>query len=235
MNVESSRPQAPEQRTSEKRPAARALARLRRPTLALALCAEVAVVSLAACAARRPANLDNSCAMFDEKRSWYDATRRSQKRWGVPIHVQLAIMHQESSFKSQAKPPRKKFLWIFPGRRPSSASGYTQALDETWEQYVRESGNRGANRDDFRDSADFIGWYGDGASRRAGVPRTDAYRMYLAYHEGPGGYMRGTYKNKPWLIRVAGKVRNRSNLYQSQLVTCEDRLRPRWWQFWRSS
>lgn len=193
----------------------------------------VIVAAITGCSASRPADVDNCCAMFDERRSWYDASSRARKRWGIPIHVQLAIIHQESSFKADARPPRTRILWIFPGPRPSSARGYTQALDETWSQYKKETGNRGADRDDFRDSTDFIGWYGATANRRARVPRDDAYRMYLAYHEGPGGYLRGTHRSKPWLTRVAGKVNARAERYRRQLLDCETRLRPRWWQFWR--
>ena len=199
----------------------------------LGLTAHILVLSLAGCTARAPSNLDNSCAIFDEKRSWYRATSRSQKRWGVPIHVQLAIIHQESRFQADAKPPRRKILWIIPGPRPSTAEGYTQALDITWDEYRKLTGNRGADRDDFDDSVDFIGWYGDRSTRRAGISRSDAYRQYLAYHEGAGGYLRGTYKNKGWLVRVAAKVRDRADRYRRQLTTCEDRFKARWWQFWR--
>ena len=57
---------------------------------------------------------------------------------------------------------------------------------------------------------------------KAGIPRSDAYSLYLAYHEGIGGYKRKTYLQKPWLIQVAHKVKARSQLYQAQLNQCRD-------------
>ena len=54
----------------------------------------------------------------------------------------------------------------------SSAYGYAQALEGTWDDYRKDTGRRGADRDDFADSSDFIGWYMHGAAgERAGDPR----------------------------------------------------------------
>jgi len=188
--------------------------------------------SLGACAARPPRSIDDGCAIFDERRRWYFAAKDSYQRWGVPIHVQLAIIHQESRFRANAKPPRRKILWILPGPRLSDAAGYAQALDGTWGEYRRESGNGGADRDDFGDAVDFVGWYAARSARELGVPKDDAFDLYLAYHEGNGGFRRGTYRGKPWLIRTARGVEVRADRYRRQLATCEDRFRRRWWQFW---
>lgn len=193
------------------------------------------VLLLSGCSARPPRNIENSCAIFDAKSGWYRDTERSRKRWGVPIPVQLAIVHQESSFVHNAKPPRKKFLWIFPGPRPSSAVGYAQATRDAWIDYIRATGRRGADRDDFGDAVDFIGWYGEQSRRKCGIAKTDAYALYLAYHEGHGGYRRKTYLAKPWLVNVARKVASRSERYQRQLTACEGRLRRRGllrWLLW---
>jgi len=192
----------------------------------------VMTVLLAGCTASVPRNIDNCCSIFKERRSWYRDSRKAEKRWGVPVHVQLAIIHQESRFVAKARPPRTKFLWIFPGPRPSNSYGYTQALTETWENYMRDTGNRGADRDEFGDSVDFVGWYAARSARVNRLSKWDAYNLYLAYHEGDGGYRRGTYRNKTWLIRVAGKVRDRAGRYSAQLAGCKEDLEPRWWQFW---
>ncbi|MEN8184095.1 MAG: transglycosylase SLT domain-containing protein [Myxococcota bacterium] len=179
-----------------------------------------------------PHNPDDACAIFSEKRSWYRAAKRSTERWGVPEAVQLAIIHQESSFRSDARPPRTRILWIFPGPRPSSAYGYGQVLDETWARYQRATGNGGADRDDFGDVADFIGWYGQHIHRRTGIAKDDASKLYLAYHEGPGGYLRGTHKSKRWLLSAARQVDSRAMLYRVQVGSCRKRLERRWyWPF----
>lgn len=168
-----------------------------------------------------PDRPDNVCEIFREHEDWYDDAHDSYRRWGIPIPVLMAIMHQESRFHGDIKPPRTTCLWVFPGPRPSSAYGYSQALDPTWESYKRATGRSGADRDDFGDAIDFIGWYCNLSHTRCGIPKNDAYRLYLAYHEGQGGYSRGTYRNKGWLLNVAAKVKKRSDIYHGQLAACE--------------
>ena len=172
-----------------------------------------------------PEEKDNICAIFRAHREWYESARKSSERWGVPIPVLMAIIHQESSFISDAKPPRTSCLWVLPGPRPSSAYGYAQASDETWEEYQKSTGNTGADRDSFDDAVDFVGWYCDLSFRRCRIPKEDAYRLYLAYHEGHGGYNRKTYLRKKWLAPVARKVRARANTYRRQLDSCEGEFR----------
>ena len=53
-----------------------------------------------------------------------------------------------------------------------------------------------------------------------GIPLHDARNQYLAYHEGRTGYKRGTWRNKDWLVRIAGEVASRANMYERQLATC---------------
>ena len=138
----------------------------------------------------------NICEIFRENPEWYEMARESSKRWNVPIPILMAIIHQESSFISDAKPPRTSCLWIFPGPRPSSAYGYAQASDETWEEYLAGTGNTWADRDDFGDAVDFVGWYCDLSYRRSQISKQDTYNLYLAYHEGHGGFNRKTYLKK---------------------------------------
>ncbi len=171
-----------------------------------------------------PSNVADICSIFEQKRGWYRAADRSERRWGSPIPVMMAIIHQESSFRAKAKPKRKKILWVIPGFRSSSSYGYTQALAETWQRYIRDAGNYGADRDNFADSIDFVGWYNQQSHRRSGISKDDPYQLYLAYHEGHGGYNRRSYKNKQWLLAVAGKVASQSARYTSQLATCESRF-----------
>ena len=177
-----------------------------------------------ACLSGPPSDPDDLCAIFAQKRGWYRASLDSAKRWGVPESVQVAIIHQESRFQARARPPRKKYLGIIPGPRPSSAYGYGQILDGTWEEYRTAVGRDSASRDDFGDVVDFIGWYADKANRRAGVAKNDAGSIYLAYHEGIGGYSRNSHSAKPWLMKVAGKVSRRAAIYQAQYDGCRERL-----------
>jgi len=175
--------------------------------------------------------MDNSCAIFEEKSSWYAYAKHAYKKWGVPIHVQLAIIHQESRFMAKARPPKDYLLWFIPWGYKSSAYGYAQVKDGTWNWYKEKTGNRSANRDDFEDVTDFIGWYGNYTYNTLGISKWDAYNQYLAYHEGHGGFQRKTYLKKPWLIKVAQKVKRRAGMYYTQLKTCQRKLEKPWWRF----
>lgn len=185
---------------------------------------------LVACSTTPPRNINNSCEIFYDKDDWYHDAKASYKTWGVPIHVQLAIIHQESSFKYDAKPPKDYLLGFIPWGRKSSAYGYAQVKDETWDWYIDKTGNWGADRDDFADAVDFIGWYGNLTHKTLGISKWDARNQYLAYHEGHGGYKRKTYTKKPWLVQVAAKVEKNAARYRAQLAKCEDDLNRGW--FW---
>ena len=173
---------------------------------------------------RRPENTENICDIFRENPAWYKNARKSYQKWGVPLPVIIAIMYQESSLIPGARPPRTTCLWVFPGPRPSSAFGYAQAKDETWKEYQKSTGNMGAKRDNFRNAFDFVGWYCSLSSKRCGISKKDAYHLYLAYHEGHGGFNRKTYQKKAWLLRVADRVRKRADKYKRQMVSCEKEL-----------
>ena len=68
--------------------------------------------------------MDDICEIFEEKDDWYDYSKESYEKWGVPIQVQLAIIHQESRFQYDAETEMEYFLWIIPIGRKSSAYGY---------------------------------------------------------------------------------------------------------------
>ena len=115
------------------------------------------------------------------------------------LHIQISTKnHQESRFVDDAQPERDWFLGFIPLPRRSSAYGYAQAQDPVWGEYLEQTSRFSADRDDFADAIDFIGWYTDGSQKRLKLSKWDAYGQYLAYHEGRGGYSRGSYKKKPW-------------------------------------
>ena len=182
------------------------------------------VFVITSCTSAPPQNPDNICLIFEEKRSWYKAAIQTQKRWKLPPHVLMAVVYQESSFDSNAKPEREKLLGFIPWKRPSSAKGYSQALTETWDDYKDETGNSRASRKSFKDSADFIGWYASKGYYQ-GFDKNDARSLYLAYHEGYGGFKKKTYRKKQWLIKVADRVQLRSGRYQSQYWKCSKELK----------
>ena len=186
---------------------------------------------LCACTVTPPKQINNICGIFREKDDWYSEVKESYENWGVPIHVIMAIIHQESHFVADAQPPRPWLLGIIPWFRSSSAYGYAQAQDDTWQDYLNNGGHWGGDRDDFSDASDFVGWYCYNSHHKLGISKWDAQKLYLAYHEGHGGYKRQTYSKKPWLISVSKKVKNKSSLYQAQLSTCKEELESNGWFF----
>ena len=171
-------------------------------------------------AASPPRNLDDACAILDERPQYLTAMRSTERRWGVPIHVQMATFHQESRFVSNARTPYQFALGVIPMGRQSSAYGYGQALDGTWDEYRQDTGRSFARRTSMSDASDFMGWYMNRTMERNGVALTDARNQYLAYHEGHRGFARGSYRNKSWLVRVANRVDARAQMYEEQLATC---------------
>lgn len=189
------------------------------------------ILLLSACVSSPPQKTSNLCDIFDEKSGWYKDARKASKKWNIPIATNMAIMYQESRFVPKAKPPRTRILWVFPGPRKSSAYGYAQAKKETWRWYKKESGHRGADRNDFDDAIDFIAWYNHISVKRSGIRANNTRDLYLAYHEGHGGFKRKTYNKKAWLLKVANNVSARAARYDRQLKSCEKRLNSGWWPF----
>ncbi|MEM0988580.1 MAG: lytic transglycosylase [Pseudomonadota bacterium] len=160
------------------------------------------------------------CAIFAERPEWRDAMEVSAQRWGAPIPVQMAIIWRESGFRAAVRPPKKYIMGVIPNGHISSAYGYAQAIDGTWDWYRQDTGNSGANRTDFSDAADFVGWYMAKSRGSNGIGMWDAYNQYLAYHEGHAGHRRGSYNQKSWLVRVARDVEAQAVRYSQQLSVC---------------
>ncbi|WP_253705216.1 hypothetical protein [Endozoicomonas ascidiicola] len=180
----------------------------------------ITVVFLTGCASTRPpAKPSNLCSIFKEKRGWYKDAKKANDRWGTPIQIMMAIMHQESSFRHDVRPPRPWFLFI-PLPRNSSAYGYPQAQDPVWEEYLDEAGGFFSSREDFGDSIDFIGWYTHKSRKVNGTSLWAADHQYLNYHEGWYGYRKGSYKKKSWLLATASSVKRRASNYGEQLRKC---------------
>ncbi len=146
-----------------------------------------------------------------------------QKAWGTPINVAMAFVNQESAFRHNARPPKDYLLWFIPWGYVSSAYGYAQAQDPAWNEFQAKTGYGGA-RTNFDDSLMFIGWYTNRTRQELGISLWDPYNQYLAYHEGRGGYRRGSYKHKPGVMRVARKVEHQAKEYGWQLKKCRQEL-----------
>ena len=169
-----------------------------------------------------PKNTSDGCSIFSERYLWYKYAKKTEQKWGTPIYVQLAIIKMESDFDWLAKPKRKKIFKVIPFKRPSSSFGYSQAVKGTWRQYKKETNNPLATRVRFKDSVDFIGWYTNKTEKLLNISKKDAFKQYIAYHEGWGNYK--NYKKKQNVILLAKKVQIQSKKYKSQLNRCSRSL-----------
>ena len=169
-----------------------------------------------------PSNTSDSCSIFNERYLWYKYAKKSEQKWGTPIYLQLAIIKMESGFDWLAKPPRQNLFKIVPYKSPSSSFGYSQAVKGTWRQYKTETGNKIATRTRFKDSVDFIGWYTSKTEKILKVSKQDAFKQYIAYHEGWGNYK--NYKNNKKVINLAKKVEKQASIYKKQLSDCKNSL-----------
>ena len=165
-----------------------------------------------------PKNTADGCSIFSERYLWYKHAKKAEKKWGTPIHLQLAIIKMESDFDWLAKPNRQKIFKVIPYKRPSSSFGYSQAVKGTWEQYKKETNKPLATRSRFKDSVDFIGWYTNKTEKILKISKEDSFRQYIAYHEGWGNYK--NYKKNQKVILLAKKVKNQSDKYKRQLSKC---------------
>lgn len=177
-----------------------------------------------------PKHPKNICKIFRQYPSWYWATKKTRHEWGVPISVQMAIVYQESHFVAHAVPLRQRLFGFIPWLRSTTASGYAQALQGTWREYLKSVGEISAGRNEFSDAVDFIGWYVHLIHRQLHLSLRDVRDIYIAYHEGIDGYRHHHYLHKRWLLRIANKVNRQAQRYRSQLLRCEKRLPKKpWW------
>jgi hypothetical protein len=169
-----------------------------------------------------PKNTADGCSIFSERYLWYKYAKKTEIKWGTPIYIQLAIIKMESDFDWLAKPERTKIFKVIPYKRPSSSFGYSQAVKGTWKQYKDETDSPLATRTRYKDSVDFIGWYTNKTYKILKISKNDAFRQYIAYHEGWGNYK--NYKQNQKVIQLAKRVKNLSDRYNSQLKKCKNKL-----------
>jgi hypothetical protein len=182
------------------------------------------LVLLAGCASA-PHEIRNTCAIFEQRdglfNNWRRAAERTEREYGVPVPILMATIYAESGFNPYARPPRTKLLGFIPWTRPSSAYGYSQALDGTWSRYQGETGHWGARRTNFADAIDFVGWYHAQSHAQNGIALNDSYNLYLAYYFGHDGYSQGAWKSNADIQRAAQRVSGMTSLYRTQLRSCD--------------
>lgn len=178
---------------------------------------------LSACATA-PRQINNVCAVFNQRNGWFDkwgqAARRVSAKYSVSVPILMATIRRESGFDAYARPRHKYLLGLIPWGYVSTATGFSQALDGTWDQYRRETGNLMARRSSFADAIDFVGWYHAKSAALLNIPPDDTYNLYLAYALGWRAYQDGAWRNNSPLQRYASGTAQMAADYAVQLREC---------------
>ena len=185
-------------------------------SMGLASCATTSYSNQSYRVESKPKHIDNLCHIFNEKPHWVEPAQTSYDKWGIPVELMMAIVRHESSFRGDARPLDRN------GKRISSAYGYSQAIDGTWNIYQRENKKNLAKRTNFADAIDFVGWYGS-KSLKGGeeVSPYDVNALYVFYHDGWGALPEdGSRELKSAVLDVAAKVYKKTLIYHRQLKTC---------------
>ena len=191
------------------------------------------MAALAACASAPPRHSEDLCAVFRQYPGWYDDAKQAEKRWGTPSNVLMAFVRHESGYNADVRPKRHWFLGFIPLPRDSSAYGYAQAQDPAWDEYLKQTGGWFKGRADMDDALDFVGWYNHKTHEELGISYRDAEHLYIAYHEGIGGYKSGAWRHKHQLLEVAEGVDHRARAYGAKLRRCEKEFRcDGFFEFW---
>ena len=162
---------------------------------------------------------ENICAILAQDKSWPADTLRASRRWQVQPWLPLAVIYHESRFEAQARPPMKHINGIW--QRPSSAYGFAQAIDSTWNEYnAKVSSKVILMRDEYQDAVDFASYYLRHIMDSLDVSPTRVDLLYLAYHEGISGYTNKSYSSKKWLIKTSGRVAATAALFHRQWLSC---------------
>ena len=170
-------------------------------------------------------HINNACRMLKENPDWLVAANESYKKWGTPISVQLSFVYHESKFVHDARPYKKDKRYPFGKRYLSTALGFSQALNGTWGDYLKETKIKNPSRKNFGHSVDFIGWYNKKSFNSLKIKPTDSYNLYLAYHEGRTGWKKGYHLKQKWLMDYAKSVSKKADLYSKQINGCNLRLK----------
>ena len=99
-------------------------------------------------------------------------------------------------------------------------AAYEKQNKDMRKKHKKETGKKFATRARFKDSVDFIGWYTNKTNSILKISLQDAFKQYIAYHEGWGNYKH--YKKNKKVINLATKVEKQSKIYKKQFSKCSN-------------
>ena len=161
------------------------------------------------------------CHIIDRRPLWNSDLNDIEEEYNISKFIILSFINQESSFKSEAKPPFKKIFGFIPTwNRLSSSYGYSQAINATWDLYKKQNNKQDAQRNNFYDSAEFVAWYILKSNSINNISTNDTFNLYLSYHEGWSGFNNKSYSNNKKLLNIAKKVKEQEKKYKKDFDNC---------------
>jgi|AntRauTorckE5430_2_1112549.scaffolds.fasta_scaffold00318_18 hypothetical protein len=177
------------------------------------------MLSFSSFAKLQPVDYDRRiCHVIQSNWGWARALKRVSKDYDISPGLLLSVIYHESGFRPNVRPKPYMVFGVIPWQ-VSSAYGYGQIKQETWDWYKSHNPGWFQSRTQFPDTLNFIGWYYSLFLKKTET-KTVHRDFYLAYHEGLGGYQRGTYHGNDWLIKKAESVALRAKLYDEKLNDC---------------
>ena len=150
---------------------------------------------------------ESVCTIIKQHPDWLKSAKAVSKQYGVPVSVQLAIIKEESNFQGDAQ------------NAHSTATGFAQVLNKSWAVFEKAT-HQHRSRSNFDAAVTYIGWYAAQVEHRTDINPNNAYKLYLAYHEGIGGYHHLQKHPKPQVTALAKQVAQNAKLYSQKIISC---------------
>ena len=137
--------------------------------------------------------------------------KKSEEKWGTPIYLQLAIIKMESDFDWLAKPPRQNFLKLFHIKDHLALLVIRKLLMEHGNNIKKKQEISLQLELDLKIVLILLVGIRLKTEKILKVSKTDAFKQYIAYHEGWGNYK--NYKSNKKVINFSKESRKNSQIF----------------------
>lgn len=168
------------------------------------------------------------CAYYARYPKRYKVQKQYEGASGLSMIDVHTLLELESSVTPYAVPWKKqKRFGLTVLKAQSSAYGYAQVLNATWQDYEQSYPGFWLYRSNFYDSIHFAHWYRN--AFHSSLKASTLYEFYLLYHDGPGRYQRGDASS----LSLAKKAHARTNVQRKIWEDCKKSVewRSNWYAF----
>ncbi len=172
-------------------------------------------------------NVDTlACQIYRERSDWFTAAIEAERRWGLPVAHQLAFITEDWGLEDGNLPTKWRPDWTRPDRpTPGLPSGF---YDQTWQQYVLQSGNASASPNAIEDVFGFMGWYFSSLAPYTGVSPYDPLAQHVLWRQGPDVFRAGNWQSNLWQRTQAERFASLTRLYMTDFENCDPPAKHGW-------